>query len=382
MKKILIFSIDYHPFVASEEISAIKEITDRLSENDYYLISNKFKAEHSSEEKIGNINVRRLGSAKTWDKYLYPFRAASYALILHKNINFDFVWSIGNYYSGLAALFFKYKTKIPYLLAIYNSVIENKNTKYIRFFNPFYKQIYRQPKLTQVISKRLGRYSRGLANHGELILLSSGFDNSIYKSTLTEAEISQLKIDFGIEPDEKVLMSILGLSSRDYMEDIIKSMNFLVYKLGIKAKLIVFSDFDEKRLLDLSRDQGVEDRVLFFPYSDYEKSPTCIELADVFCGPTISDGFASYFLEAMALGVPVVATKTADAPDFIIENETGLFSEENISGSIALAVEKLLKDKDFYNKISAEAKTLVMKKYSWDIIAGQMKQMFNKMLEK
>jgi len=56
MKKILIFSLAYHPFVGGAEI-AIKEITDHLPNNDYYLITNKFNKNWKDEEKIRNVKV-------------------------------------------------------------------------------------------------------------------------------------------------------------------------------------------------------------------------------------------------------------------------------------------------------------------------------------
>ena len=69
MKKILIFSIAYHPFVGGAEV-AIKEITDRLPDFEYYMMTNKFDKTWNNKEKIGNINVIRIGNGKKIDKYL------------------------------------------------------------------------------------------------------------------------------------------------------------------------------------------------------------------------------------------------------------------------------------------------------------------------
>ena len=378
-KKILIFSAVYQPF--SGFGLSIKEITDRLPENEYYLISDKFKAEELNEEKIANINVRRLGQGKKLDKYLYPFRAASYALILHKNIKFNFVWSIGSYYAGLAALFLKYKTKTPYLFTLYSRASKNFVEKYIRFFNPLYKQIYCQPKLTQAISKRLGKYSRGLGNHGEIILLPEGIDLNIYKNSLTSELKQEIKKELGVSTDEIVIITVATAVLENGVIDLIKAMNFLAYKIGIVAKLIILgAELSENKLRQVVREQGVEDKVLFIAYTDYKELVPYIEMADIFCGPSVAEGFGSYFLEAMALGTPIIAT-SGNIPDFLVDGESGLFCETPNPANIALAIEKLLKDKELYNKLVSQEKDLIIKKYSWDIIAQQMKRLFNKMVE-
>ena len=59
-KKILIFSIAYHPFIGGAEM-AIKEITDRIGDIDFDLITLRFDKNLSKFERIGNLNVYRIG---------------------------------------------------------------------------------------------------------------------------------------------------------------------------------------------------------------------------------------------------------------------------------------------------------------------------------
>ncbi len=54
MKKVLIFSLAYYPHVGGAEV-AIKEITDRIPDVEFYMITLRFSAQDAAEEKLGNI---------------------------------------------------------------------------------------------------------------------------------------------------------------------------------------------------------------------------------------------------------------------------------------------------------------------------------------
>ncbi len=382
MIKVLIFSIAYHPFVGGAEV-AVKEITDRNPDFEYYLITNKFDVSWPDEEKIGNINVRRVGSGKKLDKYLYPLRAFRYARRLHAVVKFDFVWSIMAFYAGLAALFFKYFSKVPYLLTLQSGDSDAFVKKRTWWWSFYYKRVYRQAKITQSISRYLAQRSRRMGNKkGEIILLPNGVDLDLFQSKFSEREKSDLKKSLDIASDELVLISVSRLVLKNAIDDLIKAVNFLLYKSGIKVKLILLGTGpDEKALQALAVKQGVSEQVIFLGYRDYAEIPKYLEISDVFIRPSLSEGLGNAFLESMALGVPVIATKVGGIPDFLTDGETGLFCEVSNPSSIAMAVEKYYKDAELYKKIQINGQKLVRDNYNWDTIALKMKKIFIKMVE-
>ena len=63
-KKILIFSLAYYPtFVGGAEV-AIKEITDRINDIEFHMITLRFDSTKPKEELIGNVMVHRMGFGK------------------------------------------------------------------------------------------------------------------------------------------------------------------------------------------------------------------------------------------------------------------------------------------------------------------------------
>src|SRR3989339_605061 len=97
-KKILIFSTAYYPFVGGAEV-AVKEITDRLGlptgEFEFDLITAKLQKSLPSIEKVGVINVYRIGTGRPLlDKLFLPFRGALLARKLNKKGDYFCLWGV------------------------------------------------------------------------------------------------------------------------------------------------------------------------------------------------------------------------------------------------------------------------------------------------
>ena len=88
-QKVLIFSLTYLPFIGGAEV-ALKEITDRLVDFEFHLITAKISHDLSDEETLGAIHIRRVGSGHKLDKYLYPLRAYFLAKKLQKQESYQY----------------------------------------------------------------------------------------------------------------------------------------------------------------------------------------------------------------------------------------------------------------------------------------------------
>ena len=69
---IVIFSTAYFPLVGGAEV-AMKEITDRLPNETFHLVTARIRSGLATTERIGNVQVHRLGIGHPIDKYLLPF---------------------------------------------------------------------------------------------------------------------------------------------------------------------------------------------------------------------------------------------------------------------------------------------------------------------
>src|SRR3989338_9428218 len=114
-KRVLVFSTAYLPLIGGAEI-AVKEITDRLPDVEFVMVTARLKKELPSVEKLGNVSVHRIGNGGSFDKLRLVFSGWKYALKLGK---FDAIWAIMASYGGFAALRYKKKNPCtPFLLTL------------------------------------------------------------------------------------------------------------------------------------------------------------------------------------------------------------------------------------------------------------------------
>lgn len=378
MAKILIFSNVYYPRLSSAS-RAIKEITDRLPEHEYYLITNKSEFSWDDEEKIGNINVRRIGHGKKKDKFLFPFRAISYAVRLHKNVKFDFVWSRPAFYSGFVALVLKYKQKIPYLLTLEFEDVGTEISNKTWFWSIFYKRIFREAKITQAISKYLAKRSRNFSNKNEIVLVPDGIDLQIFQNQITNFDKQRIRQELGINDEDLFLIS--RSATKQSTRDLVKAINWLVYKIGILAKLVILSDGqDEEKTKMIARMAGVEERIVFLEVVSDQELAKYLDVADLFVRPDTVPSLGQSFVQAMAMGTPIVATNVGGAVDFLKDGQTGFLCESSSPSSVAQAIEKYFKNKELQDLVRKNCKEFVRANYSWDRVADKMNLVFEKML--
>ena len=118
----------------------------------------------------------------------------------------------------------------------------------------------------------------------------------------------------------------------------------------------------------------LEARVSFLGFVPHDVLPMYLSASDIFIRPSRSEGMGNSFIEAMAAGKPVIATRVGGIVDFLRDGETGLFCEVGNPKSIAQKVEKLMKDRESRDYIIRTASALVTEKYDWSLIAKRTRE--------
>ncbi len=394
MKKILIFSLVYYPrFIGGAEV-AIKEITDRISSDEYefHMVTLRLDKRLPKVEKIGNVTVHRVGFVgeckDTADslrfplhlnKYILPFIGAWKAHQLHRTEHFHGTWAMMANYSGFAALFFKLcNPKVPYLL----SLQEGDPIEYIKrrvgILYPIFVRVFTKADSIQAISHYLGNFARDMGYQGRLEIIPNAVDTKKFTQVVDHDELQKLKETLGKKPEDIFLITTSRLVVKNAVDDVITALTYLPNNIKF---LILGVGYAEKSLKDLTRKLGVEDRVLFLGQIDHADMLKYLKVSDVFVRASISEGFGNSFVEAMAAEIPVIATPVGGIVDFLFDPNhnpgvpsTGLFCEVKNPESIAHAVRTLFENPALRTQIIHNGKTMVLKHYDWDLIARNMKE--------
>jgi glycosyltransferase involved in cell wall biosynthesis len=114
----------------------------------------------------------------------------------------------------------------------------------------------------------------------------------------------------------------------------------------------------------LVRDQGLQQRVRFLGHR--EDVPALLAAADAFVLPSLSEAFPNSAIEAMAAGLPVVASATGGLLDLIEHGRTGLLFDPGDAGALANTLQGVLADSAGAIRIGSAARDHVTARYSFD----------------
>ncbi len=378
--RILIFSTAYMPWVGGAEI-AIKEITDRLPGITFDMVTANLNGEEAPVEKMGNVTVYRLGKGMR-GKFLLPFSGFFMARKLHRQHRYDIAWSVMASQASIAAAFFRMFTRgVKLILTLQEGDEEDHLKRYVngnevlyRFFiRPWHRLVFKKADLATAISTYLKKRAEGNGVKSPVVVVPNGVDLSRFLKKYAEDELWTVKTMLGKTSDEKYIITTSRLVIKNAVEDIILALT----RVPSYVKLLVLGVGDEyARLQSIVREKHLSDRVMFLGHVGHSEIPKYLQISDVFVRPSLSEGMGNSFIEAMAAGVPVVATPVGGIVDFLHDGETGLFAKVHDPKSVAAQVRRLLEDSALRTHVVSKARDMVVARYDWNIIAEEMRVVF------
>jgi glycosyltransferase involved in cell wall biosynthesis len=356
--RVLIFTPAYLPFVGGAEI-AVKEITDRMPETEFVVVTARLSPDVPREERVGNATVHRIGAGKRTDVYRFATEGVKTAETLGA---FDAVWSVMASYGGFAASRYKKRhPNVPFLLTLQEGDSRFHIYKHIWWCWPAFVRIFRRADHIQAISAYLAEWAKRLGAVCPVSVVPNGVDIARFAGR-TEPPNSEASV-----------LTVSRLVQKNGIDALIAALQLLPADIHLS---IAGSGPLEHHLKQLAHRRGLDARVHFLGTVDHAHLPALLASARVFCRPSRSEGLGNAFLESMAAGTPIVGTRVGGIPDFLKDGETGLFCRVGDPADIAANISRLLADDALRARIVANAKRLVEAGYSWDSIAERMRRIF------
>jgi glycosyltransferase involved in cell wall biosynthesis len=103
---------------------------------------------------------------------------------------------------------------------------------------------------------------------------------------------------------------------------------------------------------------------------------------DVFVLPSRDEGFGLVFLEAMAMGVPVVGTRVIGSEDAVDDGVTGLLVPYANPAALATAVRSILESPELTGRLREAAADRVRRVYSREQCAAQVEALYRELLDR
>ena len=142
------------------------------------------------------------------------------------------------------------------------------------------------------------------------------------------------------------------------------------------VRLVLFGDGDLRGALEAQVARlGLGTRVLFAGRVERDRLPALFAAADLFLLPSVHDhagnvdGLPNTLLEALATGLPIVASRVAGVPTVIEDGVEGLLVPERDPGALAAAVAALLDDPEWAARLGRAARARVERELTWPAVA-------------
>ena len=133
-----------------------------------------------------------------------------------------------------------------------------------------------------------------------------------------------------------------------------------------------------KKLEDLASSLGVDDRVLFMGGLSKSQVFTCLNLADIFVLNSSYEGLPHVVLEAMTVGIPIIATDAGGTKEVVSNEKTGLLIPVGDSDALKFAINRLLSSHELTQNLVLNAKKCISSSFSYsDIMERSEKILFS-----
>ena len=269
---------------------------------------------------------------------LVPFLFIGLWNALRKNVrNYDVVHAHWLIPQGIVQSFF-YK---PYIVTGHGGDVCSLNKGIVIRLKI---RCIRRAKKVTVVSEHLRQRVLELVPDIDIDIISMGVDTSAFGP--------QYRVEnyFG-QGDKKAILYVGRLAEKKGVKYLIDAMKY------VNANLYIVGDGPLRS--ELEKQAKSMSNVIFLGSKNHKELKNIYASADIFCLPSITakggdqEGMPTVLFEAMASGLPVVASNSGGISQLVIDGENGLLFEEKNVREIADNISSLLNDNDLYKKLQA-----------------------------
>ncbi len=143
------------------------------------------------------------------------------------------------------------------------------------------------------------------------------------------------------------------------------------------ARLRLAGDGEQRAALEAQVQRlDLADAVHFEGAVPHARMPELYAAADVFCLPSLYEGFPLAILEAMAAGLPVVATRVAGNPEAVDDGAHGRLVEAEDAAALAAALLDLIEDRESRQRMGRQARRRVEEEFSIERIGAAYRELW------
>ena len=319
------------------------------------------------KEQTGNITIYRVPSVRRrqdrsnpLEQIVFILFASFWTLSLVPHFKPNATLAFFGVPSGAIAWLIKKVYQIPYVISLRGGDVPGFRPYDFHFYHkliaPFLRMIWKNASAVIANSNGLRHLAVTFDSRFEIPVIPNGVDLELYKT-------------LGHDWSSPRLLSVGRIVHQ-------KGLDLAMHALGgfkdLNWEWRIAGDGPQMQALQsLAQELGIDDRVFFLGWQSREQIIESYKQSNVFLFPSRHEGMPNAILEAMASGLPVIATCIAGNEELVVEGETGYLVPPEDIESLQGALKKLLSNSALRQQMGIASRYRVEENYSWESTAQQ-----------
>lgn len=182
----------------------------------------------------------------------------------------------------------------------------------------------------------------------------------------------------GLRSDHRVIGYCGRLAPQKCLSDLVWAFHLLLQD-DQNTRLLIIGDGPQRdELSELAEHMGSRNEIQFLGHR--QDAAEIMAALDVFCLPSEFEGMSNSLMEAMSIGIPVVASDIAANRELVRDAETGLLFKHGDGPDLARAVKQVLDDRSFAARVASAAQTYIMTNHSVDQLVKRHCELYSRLL--
>lgn len=187
----------------------------------------------------------------------------------------------------------------------------------------------------------------------------------------------------GLPADDRVVLAVGRIEPLKGFDILVRAMAEMTERDRVCLVLVGGDErasAEQAHLVEVARSLGIEDRVHLVGAVPHERLSLYYRAADAVAVPSFYESFGLVAVEAMASGIPVVASRVGGLTSTIADGRTGYLIPWRCPGPFAEKLDLLLGNPAMRDALGANA-TKAMRAYSWQAVASALRQQYSALVE-
>lgn len=225
---------------------------------------------------------------------------------------------------------------------------------------------------------RQSRITRERFSPEKIVVILNGIE---CPEAMRDADRHALRAKYGVSEDAHPVVGIVAnLRAMKGHRDVIAALPALRQRFPQICVVCAGRDDSAGAIQQAAEEHGVQDSIKFLGYQ--EATQEILAISDVFLLPSYWEGCPASILEAMAAGVPIVATHVGGIPEIVEDRQTGLLISPRDPDAICEAITWVTEHHGEMATMVAKARQHVAERFSLDAMVRKIEETYERLLKK